>query len=426
METHHVSLAAYARILRTNANFRRLWIAQIVSEIGDWVYAAAVYSMLFELTGSAKSLAAAFVTQVLPQCLMAPTAGVLNDRLSRKAVMVFADFGRAAVVAAMIFVDSADPIWLMYVLLFLETLLWALFEPARNSVIPNIVEDRDVLAGNALASTTWSFNFMMGFAIGGLLTAMLGRSTVFLLNAGSFILSGILIRRMRFTEPHMENLPRLKPKDLVDFSPVIEGVRYVSQARRLLATMFVKAGLGPMGASWVLFPIMGEREFPLALSGFSPKDAGLLGMSALMGSRGVGALVGPLIGGRITGPRPEHQRLGIVGGFLLAALGYIALGYAKTLGWAVSAVILGHAGSSIVWVFSTTLLQRQTEDRFRGRVFSAEFAFMTLSLSASASLAGSLLDAKMTVHSVAQVCGILVLIAGIAWAVTLRLWKTGN
>src|SRR5690348_18333336 len=93
-EATSVSLSAYAHLLGQNRNFRRLWLAQIVSEIGDWFYTLAIYSLLLQLTGRASSVALALVLQVLPQTFIGPTAGVVNDRISRKRVMITADFVR--------------------------------------------------------------------------------------------------------------------------------------------------------------------------------------------------------------------------------------------------------------------------------------------------------------------------------------------
>src|SRR6516165_1404858 len=91
IEVSRISIASYARLLRQNRNFRRLWMAQIVSEIGDWFYSLAIYTLLLQLTGRASSVALALVLQVLPQTFIGPTAGVVNDRLKRKHVMIAAD-----------------------------------------------------------------------------------------------------------------------------------------------------------------------------------------------------------------------------------------------------------------------------------------------------------------------------------------------
>src|ERR1700739_1141664 len=93
-EVSRVSLASYARLIGGNRNFRRLWSAQVVSEIGDWFYTLAIYNLLLELTRTAGSVALALVLQVLPQTFIGPTAGVVNDRLRRKQVMIASDIGR--------------------------------------------------------------------------------------------------------------------------------------------------------------------------------------------------------------------------------------------------------------------------------------------------------------------------------------------
>src|SRR5690349_16183912 len=124
MDTRSVSLPAYFRLIRNNRNFRLLWFAQIISEQGDWLYAVAVYSLLLQFTGSAKAIALAFVLQVLPQSFVAPAAGVLNDRISRRKLMIFADWLRAVIVLCMVLARRPELVWLIYALLFLETIMW--------------------------------------------------------------------------------------------------------------------------------------------------------------------------------------------------------------------------------------------------------------------------------------------------------------
>ena len=176
----------------------------MVSEIGDWFYTIAIYNLLLQLTGRAGSVALALVLQVLPQTFIGPTAGVVNDRLRRKHVMIAADVGRALIVLCMLLVRSKEMVWLVYPLLVAETLLAAFFEPARSSVIPNIVAREDVVLANTLSSATWSVNLMLGATAGGVVAALLGRDAVFVLNALSFLVSAALILGMRFAEPHTE------------------------------------------------------------------------------------------------------------------------------------------------------------------------------------------------------------------------------
>src|SRR5215467_12639462 len=122
-EIGKVRFWGYVGLLRSNSNFRRLWCAQIVSEIGDWFYTLAIYNLLLQLTGRASSVALALVLQVLPQTFIGPAAGVINDRIRRKNVMIAADFGRMAIVLCMLLVRSQEMVWLVYPLLVAETVL---------------------------------------------------------------------------------------------------------------------------------------------------------------------------------------------------------------------------------------------------------------------------------------------------------------
>src|SRR5215510_4889798 len=165
-EASSISFASYVRLLRGNVNFRRLWGAQVVSEIGDWFYTLAIYNLLLQLTGRASSVALALVLQVLPQTLVGPMVGVVNDRIRRKRVMIAADLARVVIVLMMLFVRSRSTVWMVYPLLLIETVMAAFFEPARSSVIPNITPREDVIVANTLSSATWSVNLLVGASIG--------------------------------------------------------------------------------------------------------------------------------------------------------------------------------------------------------------------------------------------------------------------
>ena len=420
LEISTVSFASYLRLLGGNRNFRRLWGAQVVSEIGDWFYTLAIYNLLLQLTGRASAVALALVLQVLPQTLIGPAAGVINDRIRRKQVMIVADFGRMLIVFCMLLVRSKEMVWLVYPLLVAETLLAAFFEPARSSVIPNIVEREDVVLANTLSSTTWSLNLMIGATLGGAVAALLGRDAVFILNALSFLASALLILRMRFVEPHAEGARPLRARELVDFSPIMDGIRYVRSQVRLRSTVFVKAGNLIIGPGWVLFTVMGQNEFAVRWHGLDPARGAFLGMSILLGARGVGALLGPLLTAPWAGHWIRRLEIAIFWGFLVAAAGYMLLGVAGHLWQASLCVVLAHFGSSIVWVFSTTLLQLQSDDKFRGRVFAADLGLCMFTIAAGAYLAGRFVDAGFAARHVASAAGMVMLVPAALWGFSVR------
>ena len=415
-EVNAISLASYVRLVRENCNFRRLWLAQIVSEIGDWFYTLAIYSLLLQLTGHASSVALALVLQVLPQTFIGPTAGVVNDRISRKRVMITADLVRAVIVLSMLLVRSKAMVWLVYPLLLLETTMAAFFEPARSSVIPNITPREDVIIANTLGSTTWSMNLVLGATLGGIVAALLGRDSVFILNALSFLISAWLVMGMNFAEPHAEAASPLRMRELFNYSPILEGVRYIRGQRGLVATVFAKAGNLVIGPSWVLFTVMGQKYFPVRWHNMDPQRGAMLGMSMLLGARGLGSLIGPLFSAPWAGRQDRRLRLGILYGYLVIALGYALIGKAGTLWMACLWAAVAHCGGATVWVFSTTLLQLNTDDRFRGRVFSADLGLCMLTIALGAWICGWLLDIGISALTLVTATGLVMLIPAALWA----------
>jgi Transmembrane secretion effector len=421
-ETASISLHSYARLIGSNSNFRRLWMAQIVSEIGDWFYTLSIYTLLLELTRHASSVALALVLQVLPQTLAGPTAGVVNDRIKRKHVMIAADLIRCVIVLMMLSVRSASMVWLVYPLLLAETTMAAFFEPARSAVIPNIAASGEVLAANTLSSATWSVNLLIGASVGGVVAAFFGRDAAFILNALSFLISALLIGGMHFREPHAEAAAPLRARDLVDFSPIKEGIDYMRSHPTLLPAVFAKAGELMVGPSWVIFIVMGAGEFAVHRHGLDPAGGAMLGMSILLGGRGLGALVGPLISARWAGHNDHRLRLGILLGYITIAFGYGLIGVSRTVWLAAACAMLAHAGGSTVWVFSTTLLQLRTEDRFRGRVFAADLGLGSFTFATTAYLCGRFLDHGIPARTMATGTGFFMLIpAGLmAWVLRSR------
>jgi len=287
-------------------------------------------------------------------------------------------------------------------------------------VIPNITRREDVILANTLSSTTWSMNLVLGATLGGVVAALLGRNAVFVLNALSFLVSALLIRGMRFEEPHVDHEQPLRAAELVDFSPVVEGARYVRSRRDLLATVFVKAGNLVIGPSWVLFTVMGHQQFALRGHGLSLERAGMLGMSLLLGARGLGALIGPLISAPWAGHSERRLELGILIAYLLMGASYVLIGFSPSVWVACVCIALAHSGGATTWVFSTTLLQLRSEDRFRGRVFSADLGLCMLMIAVGAFVTGRLVDAGISTRVLVSAAGLCMFVPVGLWAWAMR------
>jgi MFS family permease len=360
---------------------------------------------------------------VLPQVFIAPMAGVLNDRLSRTRLMFLADIVRACVVLAMLLIRSEDMVWLIYLLLPIETIAWSVFEPGRSAVVPTILPGKHLVAGNALSAATWSFNLAIGATLGGIVAALFGRPTAFMVNAGTFLLSAWFISRMNIHEAHIQNRPHFRLRELFDYTPVVDGVRHVRGDAKRASVLWLKGGLGLMGAHNVLLPVFGERVFPMTQVVPDGSGAGMLGMSLLMAWRGVGALLGPLVGALWAGENTRRMRVGIGLGFALTAAGYALLSVAPNPTIAGLCIAIAHAGSSTIWVFSTTLLMLLTDNRFRGRVFSAEYAMHFAMVSIVSFGVSTAIDMGTSPQDAALLMGLSILLPLGIWLAIQRVWK---
>ena len=143
----------------------------------------------------------------------------------------------------------------------------------------------------------------------------------------------------------------------------------------------------------------------------------------LIGARGIGALIGPLAAADWAGQRDERLRRGILLGFFAAAVGVGALSIAPNVWAAVLSVIVAHCGGSVVWTFSTTMLQLNSDDQFRGRVFSADFGMCMLAIALTSYAASAMVDAGVPLRTLAAYTGGFLMIPAAWWLAMQRLWR---
>lgn len=407
----------YTALLRQNRNFRLLFIGQTISQLGDWFNAVAVFALLLDLTGSATAVAWMMIVQFLPVAIVGPLAGVVVDRVDRRRLMIMTDLLRGSLVLVLLVIRRPDQVWIAYVVMAIIVGAQGFFEPARTATIPNITSKEELMPANALSSATWSAMLAIGASIGGLVTAVAGRNVAFIINAASFFASAYFIAGTRYN-----SAPAAGPRPtgflaLTGITDLVEGMRYIRRHSHVAALMLVKAGWGLAGGVLLLLTIFGERVFPVG-SG----SAG--GIGVLYGARGVGAGLGPILLRWIIGQDPSRLRRAIAGAFFMVGFFYIALAGAPALWIAAACVLLAHFGGAILWVFSTVLLQLEVPDRFRGRVFAAELALVTLLSSASSYWTGYQLDkAGWSPRRMAFALGLMFCVPGVLWVIVVARWK---
>jgi predicted MFS family arabinose efflux permease len=417
--THTPMHLQYFALLRRNANFRRLWMAQLISEIGDWFYSLAVYDLLLLTTHTAKAVSWAIIIQTLPWFFLTPLAGHVVDHFSRRRLMILADVVRGFVVLGLLWVRTPSDVWLVYVLLGSEVIFASFFEPARTALLPNIAEAEELLPANALSSATWSLALTVGAALGGAVTAVLGRDVAFAVNSLSFFASAWLILRIHVRESHLE--PASSGRDSAQpqgLRSLQEGWEYFRHNPKVAVLTFAKTGLGILGGSLLLLSVFGERVFPVA-------GRGALAMGLLYSARGVGAGMGPLIGDYLTRGR-ESRMWKIIGfSYFLVGTSYLVFSRAPNLGLGAIAIFFAHCGGSNVWVMSTTLLQLNTADRFRGRVFALDLGMIMLAAAGANYLLGVGFDNwGLGARRLAAAMGVALILPGVLWLPVQARWAT--
>jgi predicted MFS family arabinose efflux permease len=399
----------YWRLLRTNRDFRLLYFGTLISLGGDWFLTVALLDLVLQLTGSATLASVMLLCQTLPIFFFTPHAGHVIDRIDRRKLMIGVDLMRAVACLLPLLARTPALLPFAYAGVILISIGSAYFEPASQAALPNIVEGEELAAANVLMGSTWGTMLAVGAALGGAATMLLGRDASFVVDAVSFLLSAWLLWRIRARFSEQREGQHAKPPLLESMR---ETVRYAKAHPRVLGLLTVKGGYG-LGAGVVaMLSVFGREVF----------HAGALGIGLLFAARGIGALLGPFaVRGAL---RTDAARYRSVAFCVLAfGVGYAALAFSKTLAAGLAAIAFAHLGGGAAWQVSTYGLQREVPDFIRGRVFSADYGFVTLTMALSglgAGIASDQFGPTVATLGTASVC----LVFGIVWAIaTWRLWR---
>lgn len=405
----------YIVLLRSNRNYRNLWLGNVVSLLGDWFNLLASAELITDLTNSGTAVSYLFLARFLPLFFFSPLAGVLADRYSRRRIMIVSDMLRALTVLGFLLVRTSSQIWLLYALTITQFILSAMFTPARSAILANVVPQKELVAANALDSFTWSTMLALGSFMGGLVAAIFGAETAFVADAATFLLSAYFISQITGVGQIKEAGGQGGWLDFVD------GFRYLRGAGFILGISLVKAaGSLVWGAINVLEIKFAEQVFPIqntaVLSILQIEDAGTATLGVIYMMSGLGTGLGPLVMRRWLGDTRPRLLTGITIGFGLMAVGILSLGLAPTLPLFLLASLMRTVGTGTIWVFSAAMLQMVVPDRYRGRVFAFEFAALTLTQSISIYWAGFAQDNLLwVVNQVAMVTGLFGLAINLVW-----------
>jgi MFS family permease len=354
----------YIQLLRNNPDFARLWVAQAISQLGDWFNTIVLSALIAKYTdGSGLAIGGLLLARFLPPLIVSPIAGVLLDRFDRRRMLIFSDIARVFIVLGFLFADSPDMIWLIYLLTILQFAVSAIFEPGRSAIIPSVCRPEDLIHANLLGSITWSIMLAAGGTLGGLVAGLFGTSTALFIDAATFAISAVLI--MQIPPQRVERNPTDIERPMSSLGDFVEGLRYAAKNPSISLTLLVKFG-GNFGSNDTLIIVYATSLFVLG-------EDGALSLGIFWAAFGIGAVIGPLLLNRFNDGSVKIMRRLIIAGYGVMTLGWLLLGSAPTIAVVAFAMIIRACGSSTYWTYSSVIIQKTVDNAYAGRMFSLDW-----------------------------------------------------
>ncbi len=365
--------------------FRALWLAQILSVIGDQLARVALTLLVFGQTHSPLLAAVTFAASVIPTALGGVALSGIADRLPRREIMIVCDLGRAALVATMAL--PGMPIAALVCLLFLVTLISAPFTSARAALYPDILAGDRYVVGTAITLTTLQFAQVLGFVAGGVVVGSLGIRTSLLVDAATFVLSAVITRLW----VHARAAARARARrGGVALAGMLGGLRLVFADPKLRF---------PMLLGW-LVAVLDVHEgvcVPLAASA----GGGAVAVGMILAAGALGLTLGAIVFGRFVEPVRRLRWMGPLAVMSCAVLILFALGPA--LPWIL--VILAVSGVfSCYLIAANAAFVSAAPPELRSQAFGVAQAGMGLGQGSAMVVAGAAAE-QYSSSAVIAVCG---------------------
>jgi len=356
---------------------RMVFGAQVVSYLGDWFAFVALAGLVEDVTDSRFLVSLVLVSMTIPGLFMSPIAGSFADRFDRRKILIVVSILQAFA-ALLLLLHSAAGIWITFVAQCLIAGLAAFVGPSSSASVPNLVDnDDDLRKTNALFGSTWGTMLAVGAALGGVFAAAFGRDAAFIANAISFVVAALLFsgvkRPMQSERTQNSNKGRVRP-----IADMKEAINVAKKDPVILALLCSKMTFA-VGAGIV------SQLAVLASNVFNVGDSG---RGLLIGVRGIGSGLGPILGARIAG-RDMAKLLKVCGyAGLVFAVCYVGAALSPFIGMAAVFIALAHLSGGAQWTLSTLGLQMEAPDHVRGRVMAGDMAMVNTMIGFTSILAG--------------------------------------
>lgn len=361
-------------VLRRAPDFRALFLATLASGFGTYLAVVALIVEVKDRTDSGAWVAALLIVEFLPVLVIGLLLGPLVDRLPRRTLMIGSDLLRFAVFVALPFATSA---LMIVVLAGIAGFATAFFRPAVYAGMPNLVEESDLPQANSLLQAIDNMTWMLGPLVGGAILTVSNPDVNYLVNAATFLVSAALLVRIQ---------PRLLQVAVGasegHFRDLAEGFRVVRTSRALVTVL----------VAWTVVMVANGG---VNVSGvFLAKDAlgaGDFGFGLLMGSSGLGLMLGSLLGGAWIERQTMSTAYG--GAIALMAVGIGLAAVAPSIWVALVFIAALGLGNGLAGVCNPVLVQRGAPDHVRGRAFTVIMSVNAAALGLAMAGAGPMTDA---------------------------------
>lgn len=389
-------IAPYWSLLRSNTQYRLLFLSAVVSMLGDWVNYVGTLTTLGQLGGKAQGtlVSVYLILRRLPPLLLLPLVGWMADTFDRRSLMIGADVFRALVVG-LLMLCTALPVGRLTVpaLLCLVFLLFsgsAAFDPARAAIVPDVVARTQIATANLLdSSVRFSFLFI-GSALGGLITAMWGVQVDYAIDVVTFGISALLllgVRRRKASDRHRAPLSAAAglAKGMRD---VREGFSYATRNRYLLAMSLLRASTASGGALNVCSVVWAQSVFRMR-----GDKSGALTLGAMYMVLGLTGALWPVVFRRFTPPGDRAREASFVLALAIMGVTTFAFAFASNLFWFLVWTGLQSVGISVGQTNTLSVIQERVPTEIRGRVVAFAIASFTGLYTLAVLSTGLLLDA---------------------------------
>ena len=244
------------------SNFLKLWAGHGVSMFGDMITFLAIPMLVYSITGSKSALSLSVLVRVIPVILIGPFAGALVDRLNRKNIMIWSDLLRAILTVVLLLSPEKYLLKMIYIVVFLKSLIGIFFNPAFNSTIPSIIKKENLMSANSVFGvTTNTLQFISPF-IGGALIPIFGARSVLLIDMISFIVSAAAILFIDIPK-HPEQARKLITPGVL-FKDIWEGFKFMLNSKTLtiimITALITQFGQGFISPLWLPYVIEGLKR----------------------------------------------------------------------------------------------------------------------------------------------------------------------